>query len=325
MNISQHEDLVLHDHEPITHSFKSDILDALTQTPKHIPSKFFYDESGSAHFEEITKLDEYYLTRTEISILRNHLPEIATLIEPRALIIEFGTGAGIKTNLLLAALDTPAAYVPIDIAREQLIDASLELLESFPDLEVWPVCADYTEEIALPLPKTKTEQTVVFFPGSTIGNFTPDDAIHFLKSVAKVAGKDSSLLIGFDRKKDSNVLEAAYNDSFGVTAAFNLNLIERINREFESDIDVNYFRHLAFFNEAESRIEMHLVSNVEQEIELDNVMIKLVEEEHIVTEYSYKYSREAFTEIIEAAGFELVQSWSDPREYFDVWYCKTKS
>ncbi len=322
MNISQHEALVLHDHEPTTDSFKEDVLAGLIQTPKRIPSKFFYDERGSQLFEEITKLDEYYLTRTEISILQRYLPEIASLVGPDALVIEFGTGAGLKTNMLLAALDRPAAYVPIDISREQLLDASLELVEAFPELEVWPVCADYTESFSLPKPNSRTAQTVVFFPGSTVGNFTPDEAVGFLRSVVASVGTGVNLLIGFDRRKETATLEAAYDDRRGVTAAFNLNLISRINREFNATLSADKFRHHAFFNTLESRIEMHLVSIVGQSIQLEDTEIRLSEGEHIVTEYSYKYSREAFAAIIEASGFELVQRWSDSREYFDVWYCR---
>ncbi len=334
------EPLILHDLEPASDAFKAEVLEGLRQTPKRIPSKFFYDERGSKLFEEITTLDEYYLTRTELAILREHLPEIARLIGSHAQVIEFGTGAGIKTRLLLGALDDPALYVPIDISREQLLEASLELLEAFPDLEVTPVLADYTGDFSLPTPRMIAHpgqnertrgQTVIFYPGSTIGNFTPDEAIDFLRNISlhvkasTTASLPLTLLIGFDRKKDRRTLEAAYNDSKVITAAFNLNLITRIAKEFDIEIDPQDFQHYAYFNELQSRIEMHLVSKRELTLVLDDESIQFVEGEHIVTEYSYKFSPEAFLDVIEKADFERLRTWTDTNAAFDLWLCRLKA
>jgi dimethylhistidine N-methyltransferase len=318
--------------DPSSDSFKREVLDGLRQHPKRIPSKFFYDERGSRLFEEITELQEYYLTRTELSILHDHLPEMARAIGPDANVIEFGTGAGVKTHLLLAALDRPARYVPIDISPELLLEASLHLREAFPDLEVTPICADYTSEYVLPQPTTaQIGQTVVFYPGSTIGNFTPDDAAAFLRNIAVHVQTQSHttayssaplLLIGFDRKKDRATLEAAYNDKPGVTAAFNLNLITRIAKEFESDIDPADFEHVAFFNESQSRIEMHLFARRDRSVMLGNERVDFATGEHIITEYSYKFSPEAFLRVIEQGGFRRERTWTDANSLFDVWLCR---
>ncbi|HWF43823.1 MAG TPA: L-histidine N(alpha)-methyltransferase [Candidatus Kapabacteria bacterium] len=328
MNVEYFEDIVLHDYEPTVDTFRAEVLAGLKQSPKRIPSKFFYDERGSKLFEQITTLDEYYLTRSELTILREHLPEIARQIGPEALVIEFGTGSGLKTKLLLEALERPSAYVPIDISREQLIDASLELVERFPNLEVWPVCADYTQSFTVPKPRNSSKRTVVFFPGSTIGNFTPQEATSFLQSIANLG--DVSLLIGVDLVKSSTILNAAYNDSPGVTAAFNRNLIQRINREFKLDgtlneIPLDNFDHYAYFNEQESRIEMHLVSNPEQHWVLDGQNISIERGEHIITEYSYKYTPNRFEALLRDGGFEPRRSWSDRDNFFALYCCDVKA
>jgi dimethylhistidine N-methyltransferase len=300
-------------------TFKSEVIAGLRETPKRIPSKFFYDERGSQLFEAITELDEYYLTRTEISILTEHLPEMASRIGPDATIIEFGTGAGVKTKMLLEALQHPCTYIPIDISREQLAQATATLAARFPDLTIHPIFGDYTSAISLPV-TSDVGRNVIFFPGSTIGNFTPDEAIQFLGRAAKVIGKDGSMLIGFDRVKDARVLEAAYNDSRGITAKFNLNLINRIRSEFGASISSEDFDHYALFNKEKSRIEMHLVSTKAQTLHLGTEKIMLGQGEHIITEYSYKYTPEAFREILSASGFEIQERWRDPKEYFEVCY-----
>jgi dimethylhistidine N-methyltransferase len=221
--------------------------------------------------------------------------------------------------MLLDALQNPCAYIPIDISKEQLALASSDLASSFPNLNIHPVFADYTSEISLPIDST-TGRTVVFFPGSTIGNFTPDEAIDFLRKAATLIGPEGSLLIGFDRVKDSHVLEAAYNDSLGITKEFNLNLINRIRSEFGVPISNEDFDHHAFFNKEKSRIEMHLVGKKAQTLNLDDEEISFAHGEHIVTEYSYKYTSEAFQEILSSSGFEIQDRWSDPKEYFEVCY-----
>lgn len=300
-------------------TFKSEVIAGLHESPKRIPSKFFYDERGSQLFEAITELDEYYLTRTEIAILTKYLPEMAARIGPDATVIEFGTGAGVKTEMLLASLQHPRSYIPIDISREQLTIATKELTARFPYLDIHPIFGDYTSDIHLPIAQD-SGRNVIFFPGSTIGNFTPEEAIPFLRNAAKLIGSDGALLIGFDRVKDARVLEAAYNDARGVTAAFNRNLILRIQSEFNVEIAPVDFDHFAFFNKEESRIEMHLVSRDDQILKLGNDEIRLAQGEHIVTEYSYKYTPEAFSEILTASGFEMQDRWSDEKEYFEVCY-----
>lgn len=300
--------------------FKREVIEGLSQSPKRIPSKLFYDEEGSRLFEAITRLEEYYLTRTEISILREHLPEMAALIGPSALVIEFGTGAGVKTRILLEALDAPRAYIPIDISREQLAHASRELAQEFPSLDIQPLWTDYTDSLTLPAVRDGAGQHVIFFPGSTIGNFQPDEAIAFLRRAASLADPRGSLLIGFDRVKDPRILEAAYNDKLGITARFNLHLIERIAEEFGARISPQDFEHFAFFNERESRIEMHLIASKPLILSLDGEEIHLTNGEHIITEYSYKYTPDAFREILARSGFELENRWTDPNESFEVCY-----
>ncbi len=304
---------------PIVDTFKSEIIAGLRETPKRIASKFFYDERGSQLFEAITQLPEYYLTRTEISILREHLPAMAERIGTGATIIEFGTGAGVKTKMLLEAVHNPRAYIPIDISREQLTHATTKLAERFPNLEIHPIFGDYISEISLPIP-SDAGKNVIFFPGSTVGNFTPDEAIQFLRKAAALIGPDGSLLIGFDRVKDIRVLEAAYNDAQGITAEFNRNLIRRIGREFGVAISPEDFDHLAFFNSEESRIEMHLVSGDSRTLKLDDEEITFAQGEHIVTEYSYKYTPETFAAILTASGFSVQDRWCDENNYFEVCY-----
>jgi dimethylhistidine N-methyltransferase len=303
----------------VVDTFKSEVIAGLRESPKRIPSKFFYDERGSQLFEAITELDEYYLTRTEISILIKYLPEMAARIGPGATIIEFGTGAGVKTKMLLDALQEPRTYIPIDISREQLALASDELAKHFPDLEIHPIFADYTSEISLPV-ISNGGKIVVFFPGSTIGNFTPEEAIQFLRNVAALIGSEGSLLIGFDRVKDVGVLEAAYNDARGVTAAFNLNLVRRIQKEFETAISEEDFEHYSFFNTEENRVEMHLVSKRSLTVCFGSEEIHFDKGEHIITEYSYKYTPAAFNKILTASGFEVQDRWSDEKEFFEECY-----
>ena len=298
-------------------SFKREVLAGLHETPKRIPSKFFYDERGSELFELITTTPEYYLTRTELSILQEYLPSMAESVGSEATIVEFGTGAGVKTEMLLKALNTPRVYIPIDISKEQLRRASNELQEQFPFLTILPVFGDYTTPISLPA-EANSGNTVVFFPGSTIGNFTPKEATEFLKKASKLVDNGGGILIGYDRVKDPNILEAAYNDSEGVTAAFNLNLIRRIRKEFDAAISENDFEHYAFFNPKESRIEMHLVSKETLNVCFGSEEIHFEKGEHIITEYSYKYTPERFEEILNASGFTIEKKWNDSEHHFEV-------
>ncbi|HEY3875901.1 MAG TPA: L-histidine N(alpha)-methyltransferase [Candidatus Kapabacteria bacterium] len=299
------------------HSFRREVLAGLREFPKRIPSKFFYDTRGSELFEQITEVPEYYLTRTERSILDAYLPEMAELIGPEATVVEFGTGAGIKTRMLLKALKNPKAYIPIDISTEQLRRAASDLKQQFPLLAILPVSGDYTNPISLP-PEANIGHRVVFFPGSTIGNFTPNEAIEFLTKAARLVGDDGGILIGYDRVKNPDILEAAYNDSSGITAAFNLNLIRRIRNEFDAALSEEDFEHYAFFNAQESRVEMHLVSKRNLNICFGSEEVHFEEGEHIITEFSYKYTPEAFEKILSESGFAIQKNWNDSEQFFEV-------
>ena len=296
---------------------RREALHALRRTPKTLPAKFFYDEAGARLFEQICTLEEYYLPRAELEILRARAAEIATLAGPRAALVEYGSGAGVKVRVLLEALVQPVAYVPIDISGEQLERVAAELRSDYPALLVHPVRADFTAPLVLPA-ATPRARRIAFFPGSTIGNFHPADAVAFLRRVRMTVGHDGALVLGLDRRKDEHVLHAAYNDAAGVTAAFNLNMLARLNREAAATFDVARFRHRAFFNSAESRIEMHLESLEHQTVGVGGVPIEFARGETIWTESSYKYDRERLDRLVSAAGFSLTRLWSDAREQFWV-------
>ncbi|QDG52847.1 L-histidine N(alpha)-methyltransferase [Persicimonas caeni] len=301
-------------------TFLSEALAGLTKPRKTLPCKYFYDARGSQLFEEICGLDEYYPTRTELGIMEEHVDGMADAVGPDVRLVELGAGSGRKTRLLLDALDGPAAYLPVEISQAALDGCARRLREAFPDLEVLSVCADYTRRVDLPRPQTAYEGTAAYFPGSTIGNFEPDEARTFLNRVARLVGEGGGLLIGVDLQKERDVLEDAYNDARGVTAAFNLNLLERINRELDGDFDLDAFHHRARWNPDEGRIEMHLVSRRPQQVNLADEAIDFDEGEYITTEYSYKYTEESFEALAQSAGFEAKQVWTDDREWFSVWY-----
>src|SRR5215472_8763093 len=279
-----------HDLAPGEESFRDAVLSGLGCARKRIPCKFFYDARGSALFEAICRLPEYYLTRTEVAILEANADEMAAQIGPHGRVIEFGSGASTKARILLRALDRPAAYVPVDISREHLRDAAASLAEDFPWLSVVAVCADYTRPFPLPPLPGPHGKRVGFFPGSTIGNFEPDAAVDFLANYARVLGPGGEMLIGVDRKKDPRILDAAYNDRAGVTAEFNLNLFQRINRELDGDLEIDRFEHVAFYNEIEGRIKMYIRSLANQEAWIAGKLVLFGKDELIHTEYSYKYS-----------------------------------
>ncbi len=308
-----------HDLAPAEESFRDAVLAGLTRRAKSIPCRFLYDERGSALFEEICELPEYYLTRTEMAILRDYAPEMAASAGRHAQLIEFGSGASLKVRLLLAALEAPSAYVAIDISREPLRRAADEVAADFPQVPVVAVCADYLEPLRLPpLPERGEGRRVGFFPGSTIGNFTPEDAVAFLAGCRRVVGRGGALLIGVDLKKDKAVLDAAYNDRAGVTAAFNLNLLERINRELDGDFDLDRFEHVAFYNEAAGRIEIYIRSRADQIVTVANRSIRFAAGEHIHTEDSCKYSIAEFQRLAARGGFRPGRCWTDRRRLFSV-------
>jgi len=310
----------LHECEPELDTFRDDVVQGLQQPGKSIPSKYFYDERGSQLFDQISELEEYYLTRTEMAIMRQYAAEMAEHIGPGCLLIEYGSGSSRKTRLLLDHLREPAAYVPIDISREHLARSAATLASDYPDLHVHPVCADYTGPFTLPACDRPVTRRVAYFPGSTIGNFSIEEAGAFLKQVAALCGKGGGLLIGVDLKKDPAVLARAYNDRQGVTAAFNLNLLERINRDLGTDFQLDQFRHQATYNQELGRIEMRLVSRQPQVVHLGDVAIPFSEGEAILTECSYKYALDEFAQLAAPAGFMVERVWTDERCFFSVQY-----
>lgn len=309
----------LHDFGPARDDFRSQVLHGLRQTRKQIPCKFFYDRRGSQLFDQICELGDYYPTRTELGIMTHHAAEMADALGPRCRIVEYGSGSSTKTRLLLDHLKDPTAYVPLDISREHLLDASQRLAERYPDLQVQPVCADYTSRFALP-DAIGARRTVIYFPGSTIGNFEPHDARGFLVAAAQRAGEGGGLLIGVDLKKDPATLHAAYNDAAGVTAAFNLNLLTRINRELDGGFDLSRFAHYAFYNPRLGRVEMHLASRCAQTVPVGSHWFDFRDGETIFTESSYKYTLIEFASLAAASGWRVEKTWMDDQRMFSVQY-----
>lgn len=311
----------LHDLNPSSDAFLAEVLRGLSATPKAIPAKFFYDARGAKLFEQICELPEYYPTRIEIAIMRDYAAEMAAAIGSDIVLVELGSGSGRKTRILLEAV-APEAYLPIDISRDQLIDSANAIAHEFPHVQVHAVCADYSgESFALPpLDPLRTKRRVVYFPGSTIGNFTPAEAARFLRQTAQLAGAGGGLLIGVDLKKSASLLYAAYNDAQGVTAEFNLNLLLRINRELGADFDLAAFEHRAFYDASAGRIEMHLRASRAQQVKLADRIFSFAECETIHTENSYKYDVREFTALAVSAGWQAVKAWTDPAQLFSVHY-----
>jgi L-histidine Nalpha-methyltransferase len=308
-----------------TESLRDEILEGLSGTPPTLPPKLFYDDVGARLFEEITTVPEYYPTRTELGILREHLPDMARRLGPEVVVVEFGSGSGRKTELLLDALEHPAAYIPVDIAREQLEAVAARMDRDFPALRVLPLAADYTRPFHLPDPGPGSGPPLLFFPGSTVGNFEPPDAEAFLRQARESMGPGAALLIGVDLVKPQAVLEPAYDDARGVTAAFNRNALVNLNRLLGTDFDPEAFQHRAIWNEQDSRIEMHLVAMDDQEVHLPAgeggggaTRFSFRRGEFIVTEHSYKYTLDGIEALMAASGWQAVESWTDPEQWFAV-------
>jgi dimethylhistidine N-methyltransferase len=301
-------------------NFREEVLADLSKSPRQLPYKFFYDERGAQLFQQICDQPEYYVTRTEIEILRLHGADMAKALGTQIELIGLGTGAGTKTRILLEELRTPAVYVPIDISKEQLEKSSSRFREMFPTLQVLPVAVDYLEPFELPLPRRLSSRSVIYFPGSTIGNFEPEVASEFLTRLVDLAGDGGGLLIGVDLQKDRDVLERAYNDAAGVTAQFNKNLLARINRELEGDFDLNRWQHHAIYNSTEGRIEIYLISDNEQTVHIGDREFQFRAGEEILTEYSYKHTIAGFIELARQAGFDFEQVWTDDARWFGVFY-----
>ena len=299
-----------------TSTFARDVIDDLSRAPKRLSPKYFYDAAGSELFEQITVLPEYYPTRTELSILRDHGQDIAAFIPEGAALVEFGAGATTKIRLLLGACRL-AAYVPVDISGDFINSQAEALRADYPGLGVYPVTADFTTPFQLP-EAVSAMPKVGFFPGSTLGNFEPGEACTFLKSARAILGRGARMVIGVDLEKDERTLYDAYNDTAGVTARFNLNVLHRINRELGGDFDVGAFIHRAVYNRDRHRIEMHLISKKALTAEVLGQKFSFRPGESIHTENSYKYSIERFALLARVSGWTLLQTWMDPEAMFSV-------
>jgi dimethylhistidine N-methyltransferase len=300
--------------------FLREVLHGLSQPNKQLPCKYFYDQIGGQLFDRICELDEYYVTRCELAILRSHAPTLADRIGPGAALIEYGSGTSLKTRLLLDRLREPVAYLPVDINGEQLRQTARDLGRFYPHLKVHPIEADFTLPFALPILRRSVVRCVVYFSGSTIGNFEPPAARELLRRIARLCGPGGGLLIGVDLKKAPHILHSAYNDRLGVTAAFNLNLLAHINRELQGDFILDHFFHYAFYNPVAGRIEMHLVSRSAQTVRVGGTAFDFAEGESVCTEYSYKYSLEDFERLAWGAGLRVRQVWLDDDRLFSVQY-----
>ena len=300
--------------------FMEEALNGLTKQPRELPCKYFYDKRGSKLFEAICHVEEYYPTRTELSIMAENIEDISHLVGPDALIVEFGSGSCLKTRILLKALQDPAGFIPIDISKDAL-DESTRLLKShFPDLEIAPVYGDFVHLPPLPVLEKDYQKTVIYFPGSTIGNLEPSDAVDFLHRTSVLCESSGALLVGVDLQKEKSILEAAYNDRQGVTAAFNKNILLRMNRELGADFNIENFAHEAVYNEEDGCIEMHLISRSDEYVRVGNKEIFFRKGESILTERSYKYTLDGFRQMALCAGFHVKKVWVDSRRLFSVQY-----
>ncbi|MEX0608479.1 MAG: L-histidine N(alpha)-methyltransferase [Balneolaceae bacterium] len=296
----------------------AEVLEGLSKPQKTLPSKYFYDEKGSKLFDDITHLEEYYPTRTEWKILKSSVHEIGEYLGEDVLLIEPGSGSSAKTRVLLDNLNSICCYIPIDISGDYLQNVGEKLRSEYPKIQILPLQADYTQPFNLPR-SSPDARKIVFFPGSTIGNFKIETVNRFLKVISEIAGEDGAFLIGVDLKKDKDIMEAAYNDSKGVTAAFNKNILQHINNVLNSDFDVSRFEHKALWNAGKSRIEMHLVCLQDHDVKVNGTTISFKKGESIHTENSHKYSVEDFRKVV-SPWFEVKKVWTDDEELFSVQY-----
>lgn len=302
---------------------QKEVLEGLSKPQRQLPSKYFYDEKGSDLFEQITQLDEYYLTDCEKEILQANINEIAERIGSDVMLIELGSGSSYKTRFLLEELSALSTYIPVDISEEFLLKTVNQLRMEYPKISIIPVFADYTSHFELPVAEGSSQKQVIFFPGSTIGNFDPDEVQTFLNNIAGITADNSEMLVGVDLKKDPKVLEAAYNDKQGITAQFNKNILVHINRVLDADFDIEKFSHKAFYNEHAGRIEMHLILSQKQTVTVGDQRIAFEKGESIHTENSYKYSLEEFEEVV-ADWYSVEKVWTDEKDYFSLQYLKKK-
>ncbi len=308
-----------HDLEPPESDFLSDVLEGLSATPKHLSPKYFYDKRGSEIFNDICRTDEYYVTRTETALLKTIGPELRDLIDPGAIVIEFGSGSSWKIRTVLDALDRPSEYLALDISRDHLIEAATEIARDYPSVRVGAVCADFLQPLSLPAQAAQSDgRRIGFLPGSTIGNLLPEDAATFLAGARTLLEPHGALLIGVDLIKDKRILDAAYNDAEGHTAAFNLNLLHRMRRELGADLTPGAFEHYAYFNEDKARVEMHLRAKEDLAIHIAEHRFPMQAGETIHTENSHKYAIPQFQALAERAGFTPRHVWTDQDGLFSV-------
>lgn len=316
MNMPQ--SIPLLDLEPAADDLLGDVLAGLSASPRRLPSKYFYDARGSALFEAICEQPEYYLTRTELALLRESGAEIAAAVGPRARVVEYGSGAGLKTRLLLQALPDPVAYVPVEISRSALLESVGRLAREFPAVEMLPVCADFTQRVSLPRPGRDPERTLLFFPGSTLGNFENPVARRLLRQMRELVGPRGQVLLGVDLKKDPALIEAAYNDAAGVTADFTLNLLVRLNRELGADFRPDAFEHRAVYDAAAGRIQTDIVSRRQQQVSVAGQRFDFAQGEAMRVEYSCKYNHADIEAMAAEAGLGVDARWQDPEGWFSI-------
>jgi dimethylhistidine N-methyltransferase len=322
MNQRHNSRTEIHIQPPDASVFMRDVLVGLGRKQKTLPSKYFYDQEGTRLFDKICGLDEYYLTRTETNIMEENIGEISDLLGTGILLVEFGSGSSVKTGILLDNLDTVSGYIPIDISQEYLNSAVMRLNHIYPSLSVYPILHDYTLPVSLPALPGNSSGIIAFFPGSTVGNLHPGEAVRFLRNIRRMVGETGGLLIGIDLKKDPSILHRAYNDSAGVTEAFNKNILVRVNMELGGNFRTDLFKHYAFYNPAHGRIEMHLVSLRRQTVRIRDNEFFFERGESIHTENSYKYSICEFGIMASRAGMKIRKIWTDQLELFGVLYMK---
>ena len=310
------------DLKPTSGNFLDAVAAGLAATPKTLPAKFFYDQRGSKLFEDITNLEEYYQTRTEMALLKTIAPELKRLIPAGSKLVEFGSGSSEKIRVLIDQVGKFVTYIPIDISRDYLKMEAEALASDHPDLNIIAICADYTKPFEVPAGMTGGEDCTGFFPGSTIGNMTPGEAVNFLKIAGRLLGPGAGFIIGVDLKKDPAILYAAYNDAKGVTADFNLNILRRINNELRGDFDLESFRHRAFYNALAGRIEMHLISLADQTASVAGKQFSFLKGETIHTENSYKYNVGEFHALAKKAGLKPVKAWWDDAWLFSIHFLR---
>lgn len=300
-------------------SFIADALVGLSQTPKRLDCKYLYDDRGSALFDRICELPEYYPTRSELAIMQAYAQDICRTVGPGALVVELGSGSSLKTRLLLKHLQQPRGYLPVDISESHVLAAAQQLQKEFPDLGIEPIVGDFNLAVEIP-ERFSGSRTCVYFPGSTVGNLLPHQATSLLRKIRMLCGKLGGLLIGFDLQKEVSVLEAAYNDSQGITAEFNLNMLHRLNREASASFELDHFRHVAMYNSSAARIEISIESLIDHIVYVGSVPIAFAAGERILTEYSHKYTIDGFAKLAAEAGLTPTSVWTDAREYFAVMY-----